>query len=317
MKKRNFFALLRALWALGKFVCVGLDSDLEKIPQAAQRFGADGKLDIAETTFAFNKAIINETKDLVCAYKPNIAFYAGHGAPGLAALARTIDYILETAPDVPIILDFKRADIGNTNDGYVHEGFDLMKADAITVHPYMGKEAMEPFLNREDKGIIVLARTSNPGAGEFQDLYTLTFDPRKKPAEVSLEDWFEAICGDVMQLYERVAYNVANSWNEKGNCLVVAGATYPEELKKIRKLIGNLATLIPGLGFQQKGVPLEDQVEQTIQAGQDENGEGMIINSSRGIIFASKGDDFAKAARRETQKLHDLITKYRRKKVAA
>jgi len=277
--------LLRAQWAKGNFVCVGLDSELDKIPihQAT----------VSRTISVFNEKIIETTRDLVCAYKPNIAFYMAHGGKGFMALRDTIMIIHDIAPGVPIILDAKVADIGNTNNGYVRMAFDYLQADAITVHPYLGAEALQPFLERIDKGIIVLCRTSNPGAGEFQDQETVGVPGYSRP------------------LYLHVAYRVANYWNKNRNCALVVGATFPEELAQVRKIVGDMPILIPGVGFQQKDVPLEKQVEQVVSAGKDSRKEGMIINSSRGIIFASKGADFAEAARRETQKLHDLINQYR------
>jgi len=249
---------------------------------------------ISETISVFNREIIEATKDIACAYKPNIAFYEEHGEDGIIALRRTVNYIRKLAPDVPVILDAKRADIGNTNAGYMQMAFKYLEADAITVHPYLGAEALQPFLDCADKGIIVLCRTSNPGAGEFQDL-PVHSDP--------------LYLGE--PLYHYIARSVAIRWNKNNNCAIVVGATYPDELKKIRRVVGDLPILIPGIGFQQKDVPLEKQVEQVVSAGQDSRGRGMIINSSRGIIFASKGADFAEAARRETKKLHNLINKYR------
>ncbi len=282
---RNFRELLEAKWSEGKFVCVGLDSEFGKIPESARRPGNERDIDVANTIVEFNRAIVEATKDIVCAYKPNIAFYEAHGSEGLAALHRTIVDIHILAPDVPVILDAKRADIGNTNNGYCQMAFEWLGADAITVHPYFGADALQPFLDRADKGVIVLCRTSNPGAGEFQNL---------------------SVGGE--PLYRFVARYVASEWwNRNGNCAVVVGATYPEELREVRGIVGDLPILIPGVGFQQKDVPLEEQVRQVVSAGKDSRGWGMIINSSRGIIFASKGPDFAEAARREAGKLHELI----------
>ncbi|HEY4519080.1 MAG TPA: orotidine-5'-phosphate decarboxylase [Candidatus Paceibacterota bacterium] len=294
MNDRNFMKMLETQWDKGNFVCVGLDSEFGKIPESAFRSGNECDVSFANTVVAFNRAIVEATKDLVCAYKPNIAFYETHGEEGIAALHRTIADIRVIAPDVPVILDAKRADIGNTNTGYIQMAFKYLQTDAITVHPYLGAEALKPFLDRADKGIIVLCRTSNPGAGEFQDL-PVHSDP--------------LYLGE--PLYHYIARSVAIRWNKNNNCAIVVGATYPDELKKIRRVVGDLPILIPGIGFQQKDVPLEKQVEQVVLAGRDSRGKGMIVNSSRGIIFASKGHDFAEAARRETEKLHNLINKYR------
>ncbi len=275
--------MLEAQWSRGNFVCVGLDSEFGKIPEFAYqaRLNSDG-VSVEGTIVAFNRAIVEATKDLVCAYKPNIAFYEAHGAEGIAALQRTIADIHAIAPDVPVILDAKRADIGNTNAGYVQAAFEFLQADAITVHPYLGAEALQPFLARAEKGIIVLCRTSNPGAGEFQDL-SVNGEP----------------------LYRFVARRVASEWNKNGNCALVVGATYPNELREVRGLVGDMPILIPGIGAQ------GGDVAQTVTAGKDSRGWGMIINSSRGIIFASKSEDFAEAARHETEKLRDLINQYR------
>lgn len=282
MSDRNFRQMLENQWTRGNFVCVGLDSEFGKIPESARKSGNECEVSIPNTVVAFNRAIVEATKDLVCAYKPNAAFYEAHGAEGMAALHRTIADIHAIAPDVPVILDAKRADIGNTNAGYVEAAFSFLQADAITVHPYLGAEALQPFLARADKGVIVLCRTSNPGAGEFQDL-SVNGEP----------------------LYRFVARRVSSEWNKNGNCALVVGATYPDELREVRGLVGDMPILIPGIGAQ------GGDVEKTVTAGKDSHGQGMIINSSRGIIFASKGADFAEAARRETNKLRDLINQYR------
>ena len=276
MSERNFREMLEKQWALEKFVCVGLDSDFAKIPKAAE------KGTVKETIFSFNRQIVDATADLVCAYKPNIAFYEGQGVEGISALIQTVGYIRERAPGVPVILDAKRADTGNTNKGDVEAAFHTYGADAVTVHPYFGREALKPFLDEGDKGIIVLCRTSNPGAGEFQDLKV-----------------------DGEPLYQIVAKRVAQYWNKNNNCAVVVGATYPEELEKVRGLVGDMPILIPGIGKQ------GGDVEKTVKAGKDSRGKGMIINSSRGIIFASDGPDFPIVARNKTIELSEMINQYR------
>lgn len=296
MDDRNFRQMLEAQWSRGNFVCVGLDSEFGKIPESARVGGNECAVHEGNTIVAFNRAIVEATKDLVCAYKPNAAFYEVHGAEGIAALQRTIADIHAIAPDVPVILDAKRADIGNTNAGYVDAAFSFLRADAITVHPYLGAEALQPFLAQVSKGIIVLCRTSNPGAGEFQDL-SWPVSGRHDIAKLT--------GNSQVTLFEQVAYNVANSWNKNGNCALVVGATYPVELARVRQIVGDMPILIPGIGAQ------GGDVEKTVSAGKDSRGWGMIINSSRGIIFASPGADFAEAARRETEKLRDLINQYR------
>ena len=257
-------------------LCVGLDPDIDRLPEHIRHQ--------SEPLLEFNKVIIDSTNDLVCAYKPNSAFYEGLGADGIAQLAKTCDYIKQKYPLIPIILDAKRADIGSTNDHYVRYAFDYLKTDAITVHPYLGSRALEPFLARKDKGIIVLCRTSNEGAGEFQDLSV----------------------GDE-KLYQTVARRVQQDWNTNGNCLLVVGATYPAELAEIRTQVGDSMTfLVPGVGSQ------GGDIEQVVKAGQTKNGDGLIVSSSRDIIFASNGPDFAEAARNKAVSTRDEINKYRR-----
>ncbi len=279
---RSFRKLLEHHWSHGRFVCVGLDSELEKIPKAAHLHHSDGSLAIKETIVAFNRAIIESTHDLICAYKPNTAFYEAHGLAGVAALEETMQLLHHIAPQVPIILDAKRGDIGNTNNGYIASAFDHLKADAITLHPYMGKKSLQPFLDRSDKGIIILCRTSNEGADEFQNL---------------------SVSGE--ELYKKIAQHVSVKWNKNNNCGLVVGATCPDELREVRNIVDTMPLLIPGVGAQ------GGSVEETVKAAQDRNGAGMIINSSRGIIFASAEKDFAIASRRETEKLHQLIHQHR------
>jgi len=281
MDNINFNELLKRKWKQKKFVCVGLDSQYVKIPETIRK-----NVKTKEAIEKFNKEIIDATHDLVCAYKPNIAFYEAEGTEGLTALIETTSYIHKKYPDIPVILDAKRADIGSTNEGYAKAIFDIIGVDAVTIQPYLGKEAIEPFLEKEDKGIIILCRTSNPGAGEYQDLIVE-----------------HSILGKV-PLYQAVAYQVANDWNKNNNCCLVVGATYPEESAIIRKIAPNLPFLIPGIGKQ------GGDIEKAVAASKDKRNEGMIINSSRGIIFASQEKDFAQAARKETEKLDNEIKKY-------
>lgn len=278
--ERNFRKLIEARWAEGKFVCVGLDSELGKIPACvAGRTHTDMIRD-------FNLKIVEATADIALAYKTNLAFYLAQGESGISALWQTITNIREQAPEIPVILDAKFADIGNTNNGYAQFAFDYLGADATTVHPYLGAEALGPFLDRKDKGIFVLCRTSNKGGGEFQ-FWDITGD---------------VVPGGYMPLYMYVAHRVSREWNKNGNCGLVVGATYPAELQEIYDRIGGeLPYLIPGIGAQ------GGDLENTVAVFKRSAGRGMIINSSRGIIFASSGSDFAEAARRETLKLHNTI----------
>jgi orotidine-5'-phosphate decarboxylase len=279
----TFTAKLEQHWKLGKFVCVGLDPVYSHLPEAVT-----ASQSVEEALFVFARDIIDATHDLICAYKPNVAFYEALGNEGLHALMRTVCHIKEHYSHIPVILDAKRADIGNTNLGYVTSAFDLLGADAITVHPYLGKEALAPFLARKEKGILVLAKTSNPSSGEFQDL----------------------LVGEAREpLYQVVARNVAQSWNDNENCGLVVGAAYPSELQRVREIVGNLPLLIPGIGAQ------GGDVAATVKAGQDSRGWGMIISSSRGIIYASPGEDFAQAAREAVLELsaeinHSLATRW-------
>ena len=226
-------------------LCVGLDSDSTKIPAQFAN------------VFAFNKWIIDQTHPYVCAYKPNLAFYEALGATGWDYLAQTMDYLKQNHPDIFTIADAKRADIGNTNTGYVRAIFDELGFDAITLHPYLGKEALSPFLEREDKVSIILCRTSNPESGEFQNVMV-----------------------DSKPLWRLVAENVATHWNTNNNCMLVMGATYPQELDGLRDVIGDMPLLIPGIGAQ------GGDLAGVMQYGIAKNDLGLIINASRSIIFA-------------------------------
>lgn len=252
------------------FLCVGLDTDKEKIPRHL--------LDSPDSVFTFNQAIIKTTSDLVCAYKINIAFYEAEGDKGFISLKKTVDFITKSYPEIPVILDAKRGDIENTNLGYVKMAFDWLGVDAITLHPYLGKTALLPFLELKEKFFFILCRTSNEGAEEFQNL------------EV----------GGERPLYQFIAEQVSQEWNFNKNCGLVVGATCPEELSEVRKIVGEMLILIPGIGAQ------GGDLEKTIKAAE----RNFIINSSRGIIYVSGGKDFAQAARIEALKLRNEINKY-------
>lgn len=247
--------------------------------------GLDPKPDTVSKVIAFNHAIIDATTDLVCAYKPNSAFYEALGKNGWSALSQTILYIKTKNPQLPIILDAKRGDIGNTNSGYIKAAFDELGVDAITVHPYLGEESLDPFFERKDKGIIILAKTSNPGAGEIQDLEV------KNPGKKS----------QAQPLYQYIAHQVADKWNKNGNCALVVGATYPKELKIIRQIIGDMPILIPGVGSQ------GGEIQSVVSAGKDSQNQGVVISVSRSVLFASSGKDFAEAARNEVLKLNKEV----------
>ncbi|HVO44788.1 MAG TPA: orotidine-5'-phosphate decarboxylase [Steroidobacteraceae bacterium] len=265
----GFIRQLGASWQTrDSLVCVGLDPEIERFPRH-----------IAEQPspiFQFNKAIIDATADLVCAYKPQFAHYAAYEAED--QLERTIEYIHRTYPGVPVILDSKRGDVGNTAERYAIEAFERYGADAVTVNPYLGGDSLEPFLRFEDRGVIILCRTSNAGSRDLQDL---EINGRK--------------------LYQVVAEFAARRWNTRGNCLLVVGATYPRELAEVREIVGDMPFLVPGVGAQ------GGDVAQAVRNGQTAAGTGLIISSSRNILYASSGEDFAAAARAATHSLREAI----------
>jgi orotidine-5'-phosphate decarboxylase len=253
-------------------VCVGLDPDLSRLPHHLEK--------TPESIFLFNKEIIDATHDLVCAYKPQIAYFSAISAE--QQLEQTIEYIKSNYPQIPVILDAKRGDIGSTAEMYATEAFGRYHADAVTINPYMGYDSAEPFLRYQDRGIILLCRTSNSGAGDIQDLII-----------------------DGIPIYEHIAKLIAEKWNANNNCLLVVGATWPAQMSKIRSIVGDMPFLVPGVGAQ------GGNVEEMVKAGQTNDGTGLIINSSRAILYANNGLDFAVAARAETIKLRDTINQFR------
>jgi orotidine-5'-phosphate decarboxylase len=269
----NFIQAIETAWEKkNTLLCVGLDPDLDKIPASFRSLN--------NPFFHFNKAIIDATADIVCAFKPQIAYYSAIGAE--RDLELTIKYIHENHTGIPVILDAKRGDIGSTAEKYAAEAFDRYWADAVTVNPYMGSDTLEPFLARKDKGVIILCRTSNPGAIDIQD-----------------------IIANNKKLYQVVAEKAASSWNYNGNVLLVVGATFPKELGEIRAIAGNMPFLVPGIGAQ------GGDVKFAVLNGKTSKGAGMIINSSRSIIFANRKDDFAEAARKAAIALRNEINLYR------
>jgi orotidine-5'-phosphate decarboxylase len=280
-----------AIQTKNSLVCVGLDSDLMRIPPHVHKHKFP--------QFTFSKEIIDRTHDLVCAYKPQSAYFESRGAEGIAELKMICDYIRKTYPDTVLILDAKRADIGTTNEGYLHYAYEYLGADAITLQPYFGREALTPFLDRADKGCIILCRTSNAGAGEFQDLKIDSYELGRKDSKRVTK------LTSGSKLYEIVADRVATEWNTNGNCMLVVGATYPHELETVRRIVGDMTLLVPGIGAQ------GGDLEATMGAGMNSKKAGMVINSSRGIIFASGDKDFAQRAREETDKLKTAINSFR------
>lgn len=253
-------------------LCVGLDVDAEKIPKYLTTRSNDPLL-------AFTTSIIDATKDLVCAYKLNLAFYEVLGKKGYDLLEKTISTIPK---DIVLILDGKRNDIGNTAQKYAQALFDVLHADAVTVNPYLGKDTVMPFLEYKDKCSFILCRTSNPSAGDFQDLH-VAHDP-----------------------FYQVVANKIKEWNVYGNCGAVVGATYPEELRIIREILGgDIPLLIPGIGKQ------GGSVETAVKFGTNDTGEIAIINSSRDILFAGTNEDYADRSRAAAESLRNEINKYR------
>jgi orotidine-5'-phosphate decarboxylase len=270
-----FRSLLERAWDKNdSLVCVGLDPEIERFPAHIRAQPSP--------IFQFNRAIVDATADLVCAYKPQFAHYAAYEAED--QLERTIEYIHRVHPDVPVILDAKRGDIGHTAERYAIEAFERYGADAVTVNPYLGGDSLEPFLRHAERGVVILCRTSNPGASDLQDL----------PVEGR-------------PLYQVVAELAARRWNSRGNCLLVVGATYPRELAEVRALVGDMPLLVPGVGAQ------GGDVEQVVASGRTPSGTGLIVSSSRAILYASAGEHFAAAARTATAKLRDQINASRRR----
>jgi orotidine-5'-phosphate decarboxylase len=305
MRNRNFREMMEAQWAKNNPVCVGLDSRLDRIPRSMLLGNSGYRLGTFSTMANFNRKVLEFTKDLAGYYKLNPAFYQAEGSEGVDALRQGIKDIHEIAPGIPAILDGKLVDVPYTNESYAYMAFDLLKADAVTVDPYMGGGALEPFLRRADKGIFFLCRTSNPDAGEFQDLHTLNQDPRGKPEGLTAQEWLQILCNNSMRLYERVAFNVTKKWNGNGNCGLVVGATNPGEIRRVREIAGDdMSLLIPAFGRQ------GGNLKKAIGAGRNSRGNGIIVSSSSGLIFVSECQNFAEATRRETEKLRDLTNLY-------
>ena len=269
----TFIESLNAAWQNNNsLLCVGLDPDPARFPVHLQ-----GKPD---AIFEFCKGIVDATADLVCCFKPQIAYFAPHRAED--QLEALVTHIHAAHPGVPVIIDAKRGDIGSTAEQYAIEAFERYQGDALTASPYMGRDSVEPYLAYKDKGLLLLCRTSNPGGS---DLQALDVGGRK--------------------LYEHVADIIARTWNVTGQCGLVVGATFPAELARVREIVGEMPLLVPGIGAQ------GGDVEATLKAGRTRCGQGMIINNSRAILYAGKGEDFAQAARQAAQASRDLINRFR------
>jgi len=269
----TFTQMLAAAWQKNNsLLCVGLDPDPAKFPEHLK--GRD------DAIFGFCADIVDATADLVCAFKPQIAYFAARRAED--QLEALIAHIHEKHPGIPVILDSKRGDIGSTAEQYAVEAFERYKADAVTVNPYMGRDSVDPYLAYPDKGVILLCRTSNPGGSDLQFLET-----------------------NGEKLYERVARLVASEWDTTGQCALVVGATFPAEIARVRAIVGDLPLLVPGIGAQ------GGDIEATVQAGSTANGTGLMINSSRAILYAGKNEGFAAAARQVARDTRDAINQYR------
>ena len=264
----NKSQLLEQIKQKQSFLCVGLDTDVNKIPQEL--------LAMEDPVFEFNKQIINKTAQYAVAYKPNTAFYEVYGTKGWMSLERTIQYIHNNFPEIFVIADAKRGDIGNTSANYAKAFFNTLKADALTVAPYMGKDSVEPFLNFDDKWVVLLALTSNAGSKDFQYLSV----------------------GDKM-LHQQVL-QTATTWADSEKMMFVVGATHPEELGEIRKMLPDYFFLVPGVGAQ--GGDLQAVAKNGLN-----NICGLLVNSSRGIIYASNGSDFAIRAGEKAKELQEQM----------
>ena len=268
----SFIASLAAAWQRNNsLLCVGLDPDPAKFPAHLQ--GCD------DAIFEFCKAIVDATADTVCCFKPQIAYFAARRAE--AQLEALIAHIHDAHPGIPVILDAKRGDIGSTAEQYAREAFERYGADAVTVNPYMGRDSIEPYLAYADRGVILLCRTSNASGSDLQFL------------DVGSE-----------KLYERVA-RLSLQWNTTGQCALVVGATFPNEIARVREIVGDMPLLVPGIGAQ------GGDIEATLKAGKTADGTGLMINSSRAILYAGAGDDYAAEARRAAIETRDAINRWR------
>jgi orotidine-5'-phosphate decarboxylase len=300
MSVQTFMERIRIGWHHGRFVCVGLDPRIAQIPDSVP-----GRR-ILDRVYNFCVQIIRETAPYVLCYKPNVAFWAQFGSMGIERLHTLINRG-GIPRDTPVILDHKLGDIGSTNEAYERYIFDKLGSDAVTLNPYLGREANEPFLACADRGCVWLVKTSNLGSGEFQDRRVIVEGDE-------LVDMLETSTGSILHehngahtilLHQLVAHRVTHHWNKNGNCAVVAGATYPEELASIRQIVGEMPILIPGIGAQ------GGDLEATVRAGLSASGQGIIVNSSRGVIHKSSGEDFAQAAQAEVVCLNEEINRVR------
>ena len=274
----GFMQALRARWERAdSLVCVGLDPEPAKFPP---RFA-----DEPDAIFEFCRDIVDATAQYVCCFKPQIAHFAA--LAGEDALQRLVAHIHAAHPGIPVILDSKRGDIGSTAQHYATEAFDRYAADAVTANPYLGRDSLQPFLDRADRGVVILCRTSNPGAADLQDLVVSDAGRDARP------------------LYQHVAEKVAREWNGNGNCALVVGATWPAQLREVRAIVGDMPFLVPGVGAQ------GGDVEAVVTNAKTADGTGLVVSSSRAILYASGGSDFAEAAGIAARALRDEINRFR------
>ncbi|AOH35263.1 orotidine-5'-phosphate decarboxylase [Luteimonas sp. JM171] len=273
----GFIDTLRKRWqAADTLVCVGLDPEPAKFPA---RFAGD-----PDAVFNFCRDIADTTAEYACAFKPQIAHFAALGAED--ALARLIAHLHAAHPGIPVILDAKRGDIGSTARHYAREAFDRYRADAVTANPYLGRDSVQPFLDRADRGVVILCRTSNPGAADLQDLPVRT-GAGERP------------------LYQHIAQTIARDWNSHGNCALVVGATWPGQLREVRAIVGDMPLLVPGVGAQ------GGDAGAVVRNARTADGTGLMVSSSRAILYASNGDDYAGAAANAARELRDTINRHR------
>lgn len=276
----KFISKLEARWVQSNsLLCVGLDPQLDRIPDSFKRQNSP--------YFDFCKAIVDATHELVCCFKPQAAHFSAVGAED--QLEKLVSYINEKHPSIPVILDAKRGDIGSTAALYAKEAYDRYGADAVTVNPYLGFESIEPYMQYEDKGIVVLCRTSNPGS-----------------------DWLQKNKEDIVPVYQRVAKQVAD-WNQEDQFVLVTGATYPDELGEVRKIVGRMPLLVPGIGAQ------GGDIGSVLEVGLDQNAQGLIISSSREILYAHEKSENSRSLDSEAlseagivaRQTRDMINKFR------
>ena len=269
----TFTQMLAAAWRKNdSLLCVGLDPDPAKFP--AHLKGRD------DAIFEFCRTIVDATADLVCSFRPQMEYFAARRAE--EQLEALIANIREKHPGIPVILDAKRGDIGSTAEQYAIEAFERFKADGVTVNPYMGRDSVEPYLAYLDKGVILLCRTSNAGGSDLQ---------------------FLDVGGE--KLYERVARLAASEWNSTGQIALVVGATFPAEIARVREIVGDMPLLVPGIGAQ------GGDIKATVEAGRTGDATGLMINSSRAILYAGKDENFHIAARAAAQETRAAINRYR------